>query len=51
MVALAVPAVAAVPEALVTTQLKVRVPEAPAVKVIEVVVAPAVMVPLVMDQR
>ena len=50
MALLAVPAAEAVPAALVTTQLKPTVPEAPGVKVMLVVPAPAVMVPLVRVQ-
>jgi hypothetical protein len=46
----AVPADDETPSALVATQLKVRVPADPAVNVIEVVPAPAVMVPPVMPQ-
>jgi hypothetical protein len=47
MVLLAVPAAEAVPAAFVTMQLKPTAPEAPAVKVMLGVPAPAVTVPLV----
>ena len=50
MVELAVPAAEAVLAALVTVQLKPTVPEAPAVKVMVRVPAPAVTVPLVRIQ-
>ena len=50
MALVAVPAVEAVPAALVTTQEGTALPEAPAVKVMLVPVVPEVIVPPVMDQ-
>ena len=50
MVEVAVPAEDGVPAAFETTQLRTAEPAAPAVKVTEVVVPPAVMVPPVMLQ-
>ena len=50
MVLLAVPAAEAVPAAFVAMQLTPTVPEAPGVKVMLVVVAPAVIVPPVRVQ-
>ena len=50
MTGLAVPAAEAVPAALVATQLSPTAPDVPGVKVMLVVPAPAVMLPLVMDQ-
>ena len=50
LVTVAVPAVAQAPAAFVTVQLRVMAPGAPGVKVMLVVAAPAVMLPLLMVQ-